>query len=223
MSAPIQAQGPSEPPPAPPAPSPTSPDPSAVPAGQKRRRLGGKRVHFRCLPRPPAPVRPLWTAASEEQKQSAHKACSVMLAYWLGKIGKSEAAKDLCVSELRIWQLSQQALAGMAAGLLKQPRTRQVSALPKDPESDPAALRKKIAALTKELASASRLIELLKELPAHRTSAPASTPGTGEGTHETAGRRRSIAVRRGRKARAHRPGLEEPNREPPPKPEAMQG
>lgn len=124
-----------------------------------------------------------------------------MLAYWLGKMDKGQAAKELGVSELRIWQLSQQALSGMAAGLLRQPRTRRVFTLPKDPESDPSALRKKIAALTKELAGATRLIELLKELPAHRAVAPA-TPGTGEGTHTTAGRTKSSAARRGRKARA---------------------
>src|SRR5215470_17346807 len=99
----------------PPAPSdatsaPTSPS-SIGTAPAKRRRRGGKRVKFERLPPPPLPVKALWTAASEEERQRAHQATSVMLAYWLGKIGKAEAASQLSVNELRVWQLSQQALA----------------------------------------------------------------------------------------------------------------
>jgi hypothetical protein len=89
------------------------PPPNEAP---RRRRRGGKRVKFQHLPPPPLPVRSLWTAASDEERQQAHKSCSVMLTYWLGKIGKSEAATQLGVSELRVWQLSQQALGAWRRG-----------------------------------------------------------------------------------------------------------
>lgn len=209
-------------------PATTASDPT-VPV--KRRRRGGKRVKFQHVPRPPIPVRSLWTAASEEEKQQAHKSCSVMLAYWLGKIGKTEAAAQLCVSELRVWQLSQQALAGMAAGLLKQPRTRRILALPRDPEEDPATLKRRIAQLSRELLSATRLVDLLKDLPAHRASAPPPTPTprtttNGKGSAE---KRSLTAARVASRTRARRgargllEGAQEANRESPPRADAAAG
>lgn len=145
----------------------------AVPSGAKSRRprRGRKRTNFQHLPRPPLPVKALWTAATAEEKAAAHKGCAVMLAYWLGKIDKHTAASELGVSDLRVWQLSQQALAGMAAGLLKQPRTRRkAEALPPDPEQDPQVLRRRVLALERELKLAGDLVDLLKDLPGNKAA-----------------------------------------------------
>jgi hypothetical protein len=192
---------------------------SAPPA--RRRRRGGKRVKFQRLPHPPQPVRALWTAASEEEKQRTHLACTVMLSYWLGKIDKAEAAAQLAVSELRVWQLSQQALAGMAAGLLKQPRTRRLLALPKDPEEDPVLLRKKIAHLQRELAAAARLIELLKDLPGQRS--PTAAPAASAAVQKQRAPGKAARARQGR-ARSALPGSRpEESREPAPASQASTG
>ena len=67
---------------------------------------------------------------------------------------------------MRIWQLSQQALSGMVAGLLKQPRGRKGIVM--DPGEDPKVLRKRIQQLERELETAKRLIEILKDLPENR-------------------------------------------------------
>jgi hypothetical protein len=71
---------------------------------------------------------------------------------------------------LRLWQLSQQAVAGMLAGLLKQPRTRRgtgaASWLP--PEEDPMQLKRRVAQLERELKLAEELIALLRELPGNK-------------------------------------------------------
>lgn len=197
------------------APSATATLPSSSEA-PKRRRRGGKRVKFQHLPRPPLPVRALWTAASELERQQAHKATSVMLAYWLGKIGKGEAAVQLSVSELRVWQLSQQALAGMAAGLLTQPRTRARPTPLRGTEDDPAMLKRRIAQLQRELSSATRLVELLKELPAHRASALPPAAKEHAGTRPPTARAGKTGTRSRREGRGLREGTAEPAREPAP-------
>jgi hypothetical protein len=79
---------------------------------------------------------------------------------------------------LRVWQLSQSALSGMLAGLLKQPRRRpRGGAMMKpDPESDPVVLRKRILQLEKELVVARKLTEILRDLPGmSRSKAPEAT------------------------------------------------
>ena len=70
------------------------------------------------------PLRALWEAASEEDRTKAHQRCTVMLEYWLGRISKAQAAEKLQIPQIRVHQLSQQALSGMGVALLKQPRTR---------------------------------------------------------------------------------------------------
>ena len=90
----------------------------------KRRRPLRKRATFKRPPPPAIPVRGLWEHASEEQRQKAHIACMAILEYWLGHASKQETADRLEVTPLRVWQLSQQALSGMLAGLLRQPRVR---------------------------------------------------------------------------------------------------
>jgi hypothetical protein len=150
----------------------TSKDGSATTAGEsgtaKRRRRGGKRLRFKRWPQAPAPVKALWESASEEEKARAHEECAAILAWWLGRADRQEVAARLQVGPIRAWQLSQQALAGMAAGLLRQPRTRKALKPNLPPEEDPRALRKQIAALEKDLEVMKGLVELLRGLPANR-------------------------------------------------------
>src|SRR5262245_45860626 len=111
-----------------------------------RTRRSRKR-RFRRVPRMPVPVRALWDRASEEERKRAHETCSQILELWLGKATKAEAAERLKVPPLRVWQLSQQALAGMVAGLLKQPRPRRGA----DPSAEETpALRRRLLQLERE-------------------------------------------------------------------------
>ena len=135
---------------------------------KKRTRRYHKRT-FKRLPPPALAVKPLWEAASEEDKKRAHRQGTTILQLWLGKVTKQQAMAELELPSLRLWQLSQQALSGMLAGLLKQPRTCvKGGAMPTLPEDDPRILRKKIAALEKELATVNRINEVLRMLPGNR-------------------------------------------------------
>jgi hypothetical protein len=146
----------------------TEPLSSQVEQTKPRTRRFRKRS-FRCLPPPAIAVKPLWEQASEEDKNRAHQQCTTILHLWLGKITKEQAMTELELPALRLWQLSQQALSGMIAGLLKQPRTRAKGAMmPIDPENDPKLLKKRIAQLEKENAILSSVNEVLKMLPGNR-------------------------------------------------------
>ena len=70
-----------------------------------------KKRRFKKVPRMPVPVRALWEAATEEERKRAHETCALILELWVGKATKAEAAERLKVPPLRVWQLSQQALA----------------------------------------------------------------------------------------------------------------
>src|SRR5262245_63594952 len=171
--------------------TPPAPPPPESPA-PRRRRSGLKRTRF-AVPRMPTPVRALWAQATTEEQQRAHRAATVILRAWLGKATREEAARELELSPLRFWQLSQQAVAGLVAGCLKQPRARRgrpPSGEP--PEEGASALRKRIASLERELDGARRLIGLLKELPAPR--APGA-PGAERADAGTRGRRRRDVAR----------------------------
>ena len=90
-----------------------------------------------------------------------------ILKTWLGKARREEAAKDLGLSGVRFWQLSQQAVSGLVVGCLRQPRFR--GRPPKVLSDEGAgALAKRIALLERELDASRRLIEVLKELPGVR-------------------------------------------------------
>jgi len=105
---------------------------TAVEETPRRRRRGRKRTKFQVPKRFPLPVRALWQLASEEERKRAHETCTAILEHWLGKASKKEVARTLSLPPLRVWQLSQQALSGMLAGLLVQPRVRgRLSAMPK--------------------------------------------------------------------------------------------
>src|SRR5574338_1704483 len=98
-----------------------------------------RKRRFRKVPRMPVPVKALWEKATEEERKRAHETCTLLLELWLGRATRAEAAARLKVPPLRVGQLSQQALAGMVAGCLRQPRARGKAA---DPGPDePTALR----------------------------------------------------------------------------------
>ena len=137
-------------------------------AKPRRRRTYRKRVHFKQLPKPAIAVRGLWNSASEEEKQLAHQRCVTMLELWLGRVKKEEAMERLSVPALRLWQMSQSALSGMLAGLLKQPRTRGERGAEMDPQSDPKKDAKRVLALEKEIEILRSLVTLLRGLPVNR-------------------------------------------------------
>jgi hypothetical protein len=95
--------------------------------------------------------------------------CAVILEYWLGRIGKEEVMERLELPALRVWQLSQMALSGMLAGLLKQPRPRGGAPMATEPDEDPKRLKKRIRELEDQLKRTEELVRLLRDLPGNRS------------------------------------------------------
>ena len=133
------------------------------------RRRGKKRLVFQPPRTGPSSVRALWENASPEEKARAHTTCVAVLSMWLGRKSRSQVAAELSLPPLRVWQLSQAALAGMLAGLLKQPRGRGLGASTPS-EEDPRVLKKRIVALEQENETLRTLVEVLKALPSARES-----------------------------------------------------
>lgn len=152
--------------------------------GTARTRRFRKR-RFRRVPAMPVPVKALWERATEEERKRAHETCAQILELWLGKATRAEAAERLRVPPLRVWQISQQALAGMVAGCLRQPRMRKSAETGAD---EPTAMRRRLEVLEREAQAKDALIALLKELPAHRES-PKEERAEGM-PHASRGRRR---------------------------------
>jgi hypothetical protein len=145
------------------------PQEETVETKPKRTRRFKKRLRFQ-VPKPAVAVKALWEQASEEERQRAHKTCVLMLEHWLGRKTKAEMVETLGLPPLRVWQLSQSALSGMLAGLLKQPKNRRRGRPPSEETSEVAALRKENAALRKENEALRTVNELLKDLPLIRES-----------------------------------------------------
>lgn len=201
---------------------------AAEPAATKRRtRRYRKRTKFQHVPRMAYPVRALWDAASQEEREQAHRACTTFLELWLAKITKEEAMERLQLSPLRLWQLSQQALAGMVAGLLRQPKRR----VPKgevtmpNAERDVRALRKRNAELEKEVEDLKVIQALLRELPGNRdrsagrevrrrreeaaTVAPAAATSSPDPSEPTPAATKTAPTAPRRRSRADRGGAQE--------------
>jgi hypothetical protein len=173
---------------------------------KKVRRKSGlprrKRVVFKKPPPPAIPVRGLWEHASEEDRERSHITCMAILEYWLGRATKQEIAERLEVTPLRVWQLSSQALSGMLAGLLHQPRRRgKVPSAAADPRNDPVVLKRRIAELEEKLSRTEDLVRLLKELPWKPTPAAAGK----ERSH--ARRRKRVPPKRAKSGRPAFPGV----------------
>lgn len=144
-----------------------------------RTRRGKKRLVFQPPQKTPISVRALWESASAEEKAKAHRTCVAVLSMWLGRKNRAQVAQELELPPLRVWQLSQAAVSGMLAGLLKQPRGRgkRLFTMQSAGEEDPRALKKRISELEAENRALKELLEVLQSLPAvmeQRSSAPAS-------------------------------------------------
>src|SRR5512144_1036020 len=115
-------------------------------AGTARRRR--RRTAVSKWARPVYPIKAIWEAASEEERARARGLTTEVLGYWLGQQSKDELAKSLGVPPIRVWQMSQRAVAGMVAAMLKPPSGRR-GPMPKlNPEI--TELRKRIAYLEQE-------------------------------------------------------------------------
>lgn len=152
-----------------------------------RRRWSRKRTRFQEPKQVPVPVRALWRSASEEERRTAHRRATAVLRAWLGEASREEAAAELGLTPLRFWQLSQQAVAGLVAGCLRQPRFRGRAELGPEAESV-GVLRRRILVLEREVEAGRRLIGLLRDLPGHREAAAGASKETRRGG---SGRRRA--------------------------------
>lgn len=112
---------------------------------------------------PAISVRGLWKIATEEERQNAKRLGIKIMQEWTGQISKSQAASDLKMTPVRYWQLSNQAIAGMLAGLLDQPRSRGKILMKEQKEVE--KLKIQIAQLEMALNAQSHLIEFLKGVP----------------------------------------------------------
>ena len=177
-------------------------------AAKRRPRTGKKRLKFGPPQVFPRGVRELWTTATAAEQQAAHRACAQILAMWLGRRRREEVARELEIPPLRVWQLSQQALSGMLAGLLHQPKARRgkesETMILKD--DDPRFLKKRITELEKRLSDSQGLVDLLAQLPKpkeNELSEPASQTSAPEAKTRKA---RARAIAEGSRGRV----LEEP-------------
>lgn len=145
----------------------------------KKRRTAKHRKGFK-ISTPPYPVRALWEMASEEERKKAHELGALLLEHWLGRMSKKELGEKIGQPPLRVWQLSQQALAGLVVGLLKQPKRPPKGTPPPStllPEDNPQQLRAQILELHRQKQVLEELVEILKDLPANREQAKAKLPG----------------------------------------------
>jgi len=133
------------------------------------------------MPEHTAPaVREIWKRSSLEERQAAHKKGTLLLSMWLGRKSKAEIASELALPPLRVWQLSQMALSGMLAGLLKQPRRRRgKEAASMESEESPSQLKQRIAKLEQENRDLKEVLELIRMMPSVEQSPskpPAAAP-----------------------------------------------
>jgi hypothetical protein len=112
---------------------------------------------------PVYPIKAIWDAATEEERDRARELATELLGMWLGQQTKEDLAKRLGVPPIRVWQMSQRAVAGMVAAMLRPPEGR-VGAMPRlAPEV--TELRRRVTALEKELGISQRMVALLRSMP----------------------------------------------------------
>jgi hypothetical protein len=139
--------------------------------GLKRGRRAGKRKTGFRMDTPPFPVRFLWEAASPEDRQRAHQTGVLMLEHWLGRMTRRELGEKIGLPPLRVWQMSQQALAGMVAGLLKQPKNPpRGTPLPSEEEPGENAmdLKRENEKLRRENELLTELVAVLRDMPGNK-------------------------------------------------------
>jgi hypothetical protein len=108
------------------------------------------------------PVRALWEATTDEDRERAHRRCIAILEMWLGKRSRRDVAEQLGLPPLRLWQLSQQAVSGMLVALVHQPRFRARGriAMPPSQAQELAELRAKL----KQVEAEKRVVEELNDV-----------------------------------------------------------
>jgi hypothetical protein len=112
-------------------------------------------------------VRGLWEKASEDQRVKARENAKVIMEYWMGRISRAQAVTKVGMRPVRFWQLTQQAIAGMTAGLLTQPRFRKGEFVGKNEEQEIKKLNAKVKELELTVASQQKLIEIFKSIPGY--------------------------------------------------------
>lgn len=130
------------------------------------------------MPQPAWPVKGLWEAATAEERAGAHRMGTLLFEHWLGRLSRKELAEKIGQPPVRVWQMSQQALAGLVVGLLKQPsQPPKGTPLParKPSEEDPRQLRKALEEALRQKGILEDLVKVLKEFP----SAPVGPPEAG--------------------------------------------
>jgi hypothetical protein len=153
----------------------------APPVALKRFKRAGKRKTGFRMDTPPYPVRAIWELAPETERQEAHKLGVLMLEHWLGRMTRKQLGEKLDLPALRVWQLSQQALAGMVVGLMAQPK-RPPKGTPMPGESKQSekdelkALRKENHNLREDNRVLKELLEVLKDMPS-QAAEPKALPG----------------------------------------------
>lgn len=111
---------------------------------------------------PVIPVRGLWDQATTEEQAQARQVAQVIMEYWMGRLTKKEATERLGMRPVRFWQMSNQAIAGMTAGLLTQPRYKKNAFLPSNEVTE---LRAKVGKLEAQIDAQQRLIDVLRSIP----------------------------------------------------------
>lgn len=143
--------------------------PLTAPIPVKRGRPRGKRNSGFRMETPPFPVRAIWELATEQERLDAHKMGVLMLEHWLGRMTRKELGEKLNLPALRVWQMSQQALAGMVVGLMTQPkRPPRGTPMAREMKADNAelkTLRKENHELREQNRVLQDLLEVLKDLP----------------------------------------------------------
>src|SRR5258706_814481 len=86
-------------------------------AGAGRRRRRTAETHVRAV----YPISAIWTSAQEEERQKARTLVNELLGYWLGHESKAALARRLAMPPTTVWQLSQRAMSGMLAAMLRPP------------------------------------------------------------------------------------------------------
>ena len=175
--------------------------PAPAPRRRSPRRVS-KKTSFKKAPGGPWPIRALWEGTTEADRQRAHTRCVALLEYWLGKATKGEIAQRLELPPLRVWQLSQQALSGMLASLVYQPRWKEARGIMTSrptQATDVAALRRRVQELERENATLLKLNALLQQFP----------PGAPEPKAKP-GEKKKAAPRRGAPTSSPSPAPDDP-------------
>lgn len=147
----------------------------------KRGRKAGKRKMGFRMETPPFPVRAIWELATEKERQDAHQLGVLMLEHWLGRMTRKDLGSKLNLPPLRVWQMSQQALAGMVVGLMTQPkrppRGTPMAREMKLDNTELKTLRKENHELKEQNRVLQELLDLLKDLPGIPTAEPKALMG----------------------------------------------